>query len=606
MARNIFFYVLAFAFLQMAVNVYLLNLDEEKGVSISNPNDDFASKKYKRPWMIVHVGPPKTGTTTIQTGLTLNIPNLGSLDNIFYLGQSSSRVRKTPRIEYIQYSSDQKDYNNGTLSIFPAKYLFLGNKEMFETLKDYQKQKHNVLVSTEHFTSKFIPGKNKGKLLARIYRDLFLNDERLSSKPSSNEKRNKKMRKGQERSITIDSNQTQQRHLMDLKETNEMQPSSLYIDESSNFGFNVKIVVNYRHYFQWLPSYYFQSKLMNERSDGHTLREYIEEAIGSLGQDYAFIDGDLKNITWLQTIPSGLDKVHGTLWSYMQWSSPVSLRNRVEIFDLHQQQIIINDSEILEEYPKKSDLFHNFVCQALPDATETCSRVREANKTIVARAREESGQVSSLESGKLSDTQLYQLKFAGLEREESFISTFNVDPAQSIFRFKRVANKVEKLISANFYDWAERRRAAAYNDSHRQLCLSEESTLALKSISWNMLRHLEALVRIRDKEIEENGSEELKQLFRASEIHQPKHLLLLSPQKYNHEFISYRKDEGWWAAIKRNHDILFEKAVESGAYCELDLDSLFSDENFVKQIFFRTDDVRHRKNSLKYHKSNKS
>ena len=119
-----------------------------------------------------------------------------------------------------------------------------------------------------------------------------------------------------------------------------------------------------------------------------------------------------------------------------------------------------------------------------------------------------------------------------------------------------------------------------------------------------MLRHLEALVSIRDKEIEENGSEELKQLFRASEISQPKHPLLLSPQKYNHKFIDYRKDEGWWAAIKRNHDILFEKAVESGAYCELDLDSLFSDENFVKQIFFRTDDVRHRNNSLMYHKSN--
>ena len=50
------------------------------------------------------------------------------------------------------------------------------------------------------------------------------------------------------------------------------------------------------------------------------------------------------------------------------------------------------------------------------------------------------------------------------------------------------------------------------------------------------------------------------------------------------------------------HDRVFEETVDSGAYCELDLDSLLSDENFVRQIFYRTEDISQRKNSLEYRK----
>ena len=471
--------------------------------------------------------------------------------------------------------------------------------ELFQTLRAYRKQKHNVVISTEHFTSKFPDGAKSGKLFKRIFKNIFLYQEKgyvTHTKQSINSKGPKNM---ESRGTLLNG---AKRDAENRRRLIMNGASGLHADESFKFGFNVKIVVNYRHYFQWLPSYYFQKKLMDQRSKNqHTLIEYIEEAIESLGSEYLFDSGNTKNTTWLQTIPPGLNKVHGTLWSYMKWTSSPSLQNRVDIFDLHQQRIIMNDTEALqEEELPKPDLFQSFACQALPDATETCSQVRKANETLIVRARAEGGAGSSLETGKLSDTQLYQLKFAALGREENFTTTFEVDPDQSIFQYRRFQNKVEKLIRANFYDWAEERRASASVDDHRQLCLSEESTLALKSISWNMLRHLEALVTMRDKNIRESGSEELDKLFKAPKIHQPKYPLLLSPQKYAQQPNTNEKDEEWWAHIKRNHDRLFERIVESNAYCELDLDRLLADQNFVRQVFFRLDDVYGRKNSAEY------
>ena len=303
----------------------------------------------------------------------------------------------------------------------------------------------------------------------------------------------------------------------------------------------------------------------------------------------------------------------------MHWSSPLSLRNRVEIFDLHQQQIIVDGTEALqEEDSNKPDLFRNFVCQALPTAPETCSQLHEDSETLVVRARVKTGLVSSLETGKLSDTELYQLKNEFLTRFQELLvskpdpknltTTYDIDhPANSIFKSRSIEDRSQKLLLANFYDWAEQRRVAPSNDDHRHLCLSDESTLALKTISWNMLRHLEALVRIRDKNRKDASSEELDAIFKAPAIHRPKHPLLLAPQKYDqYKSIINRKNEDWWAPIKRIHDKLFEDTVQSGAYCELVIDCLFADENFMRQVFYRLDSVQKRANSDKYVTHNES
>lgn len=630
MIKKLLLFLFIFAVFQLAINIHLLKVYDEDAVEL---NTDFVSLDTDRPWMVLHIGPPKTGTTTIQKGLMLNSRLLAGYDNIFYLGQSGIVTKHGAKTEYVRYT-DHRTNKKAKLRIYQARPLFSGDKEILETLQRYRREKRNVVISSEHFTSKFPPPRAKGQFFERIFDSVFLRQggptERMIQKvPTPSEHRTRQQHTKEtpkvSKNLTIwETESKESRRRRRLAEEGNMTVSKARdrrrrkrrihnnndVDESARFGFNVKIVLNYRHYFQWLPSFYFQSELINKLSGAQTLIEFIDEAIEGVGSEYRFDSDDTKRIPWSQIVPSGLNKNHGTLYSYLQWSSPLSLRNRVEIFDLHQQQIVINADETMQAENSK-ELFHNFVCQALPAAAETCSQVREANETLVERARAKGGLVSSLETGKLSDTQVFQLKSAAHDRfpeleqskrsKKNFTTVYDVDPAHSVFQYRAKKHVVENLIRANFFDWVQHRKAAASDDGHRQFCLSDESTLALKTVSWNMLRHLEALVRMRDNDLQGDASNRLRDIFEAPALHRPKYPLLFSPRKYDHEWNGYesnQQDEDWWVTIKRNHDKLFDQTVDSGAYCELDLERLFADEHFVKQIFYRSEDIRKRKNAF--------
>ena len=114
--------VLVFAVFHMTMNVHLLNCDVSNlDKDVFGPDGDFASVATDRPWLVIHIGPPKTGTTTIQKGLTLKCPSLANHDNIFFLGQSSSTPGRNRIINYVQYTDKIND-NNGTLPLFSAKH----------------------------------------------------------------------------------------------------------------------------------------------------------------------------------------------------------------------------------------------------------------------------------------------------------------------------------------------------------------------------------------------------------------------------------------------------------------------------------------------------
>lgn len=546
----------------------------------------------QRPWMVVHVGPPKTATTSIQGGMEKYSPLFASADNTFYMGQRE-RGHEVKSVPYIDPNGNSSLIENGAFSIYPMKAFLPFPRPTFQqNLRYHHRQKHNVVISTEHYTSKF--PRKKDKFYADKYFNRFFNKICMRGGPT-------------EDLVALDpaqSNLTEEiiagrRRLKRLKKKTESNATDdtsfvgIDTDESSSFGFDVKIVVGYRHYFQWLPSYYFQSELINHYSGAPTLIDYIEEAIHRLGSEYS-VDDENSNNAWSPTIFPGLDRFHGSLYSYLRWSSPLSLRHRVEIFDLHQQKIMIprNNETVEEEYDP--NLFRDFACQVLPDTAETCSHLREVNKRVIQRVRAKSGPVSSLESGKLSDTKYRQLLSAANDRlperefkrkgrkdqdlPEQIGITFDVDLKKSVFKDGR---HLRDFIEDNFYDWTRQRNATGANDGHRQLCLSEESTRKLRNVSWNMLRHLEFLVRLREK----NNDHRPKELFSALALHRPKHPLLLSPGKYDH--VDTKAYGDWWEPIKRAHDELFEETVERGAYCELDLDRLFADENFVRQVFYQ-------------------
>jgi hypothetical protein len=75
---------------------------------------------------------------------------------------------------------------------------------------------------------------------------------------------------------------------------------------------------------------------------------------------------------------------HGSVWSYLKWSSWPGLYETVDILDFHQQP---KPSHRVENNDAKPDLFADFVCQALPFASNTCHHLRnESTKTIHLRS----------------------------------------------------------------------------------------------------------------------------------------------------------------------------------------------------------------------------
>jgi hypothetical protein len=601
---------------RIAVEGTEINIDTNQSLSPSAapPSDQ------QRPWMVVHVGPPKTGTTAIQAGLNQESATLAGADNIFYVGStypqdSVQYVRYDDRVRGIYNSNKNK--TEGVLSIHPAMGLFMDDtpETFVRVMKYHQQQKHNVVISAEHYTNT-LPRTSTHRertvsYFERIYDRVFLREGGLAENLtalSPIEQEGIEQKKRLRRRRRLNESKTVASAADATQQKKRRRSASADADESSRFGFDVKIVVTYRHYFQWLPSYYYQDQLLDYQEGAPTLIDYIENALGTLGDEY-FVDGEsAKNTVWSMTTPPWLINFHGTLFPYLKWSSQRSLRNSVEIFDMHQQQIVVsnNKNETLED-EKSPDLFRDFICQSLPTALETCSSLQrtKGKKPLVANDRIKSGPVSSLETGKLSDTLVRQMIHAAndrfpehqksaTKRKEGapIITYYDVDIARSIFNdqtFERLAD--------NFYEWALRRKEKSSDDGHRQLCLGKDSALALKTASWNMLRHLEALVRMRDDDRirEADEQKQQQQLFGALAISRPKYPLLLSPNKYNHGGLpnarnsenENKNDEDWWAPIKRAHDELFQQTVERGAYCELDLDRLFADHDFVKQVFYK-------------------
>lgn len=118
-------------------------------------------------------------------------------------------------------------------------------------------------------------------------------------------------------------------------------------------GFRVKVVIAYRHYFQWIASRYYQQ---------HTRSVYRKwPHLG--GQPHPSFQSYLTTRLdeWEasnRTNMGSRDETHHSLWALLLWSNHF---DDVHIFDLHQD----------------GDTFTNFVCQTLPSANYTCYELTE-------------------------------------------------------------------------------------------------------------------------------------------------------------------------------------------------------------------------------------
>jgi hypothetical protein len=119
-------------------------------------------------------------------------------------------------------------------------------------------------------------------------------------------------------------------------------------------GWNVRVVVAYRHYFDWIRSMYFQQ---------HIGKRYREKWPHQKGMAHPSFEGFLKYHLerWETGDPSNDGHSWGQHLSLYAVQYFAKHFTDVRVFDLHQ----------------KGDILTNFICQMLPGADNMCHRLQE-------------------------------------------------------------------------------------------------------------------------------------------------------------------------------------------------------------------------------------
>eukprot|EP00536_Pseudo-nitzschia_multiseries_P008126 jgi/Psemu1/287599/fgenesh1_pg.201_\ len=522
-----------------------------------------------RPWMILHVGPPKTGTTTIRHGLERIALRLAKDDNIYFIGcvlPDIVRIGGTvPTNRTTAKNGNTYDKpDNPEVTMFRVKdFLWPGEplEEFTDVLRNHWRNKHNVLVSSEILSSEF---SNNPRYWKRVFKHLFLSS-RVRGDDSAN--------------------------------------------EEPFFGFNVKVVVTYRHFFEWLPSYWAEqhrylsrigpppsSQFQQTGTEGITnsndpnilypykgyvpgIIEYVEWFLHNITQ---YTDPNVNHTSFSTCFPNptkgneqeALPTSHGSIWSYLQWYSNVELHDRVDVFDMHQQPLkllddidrVVNGTAERHTHEKRN-LLADFVCQMLPTATKTCHYLDKETSDDQFRKR-----INDSLQQIVSNQDMYRIKQMA----------------------KRQGRKIKKAPSAMQIPapivtrWF-RKQEKLNNTKSLKRCLGNETLEQLKIASWKFLLQQILLVRKRNSEHRRSlRSSDLSPaghpsaLFRSSTP--TGHLLLLNRQEQLLGTENDFSDVPWIVPIKARHDQSFAEHVARGVFCEIDVERLFRNKKFIDYV----------------------
>ena len=474
-----------------------------------------------RPWLVLHVGPPKTATTTIQDGLALCAQQLARDDNWYFLGHSRQQVVVV-------------DKNNETFTV--GRLRDLDDSKTFRTeLEQHHKLGHNVVLSAEQYTHR------KHVANQFFYVDKFL---------------------------------------LPIEEFHDhKQESSSSLEPF--FKFRVKIVVGYRHLFELLPSRHHQTYVYGRSSKTKVLGNNISKVPGVL----SFIDEWLERLVQYQyqepknsdenTIysTSDLDSMggihhdgtmeattsHASVFAYLKWSSPKELRDRVSVLDLHQQLLLPLEAATATTFGNSTpsgDVLADFVCHMLPSALHTCNKLRKRTQN------------------NSSNTTATTILRKRVTSTNAFVSTEDKHRIQDYAKNSLSMTPKSRYIFRRIDQWFATKakltspRDALEKPSGQTLvnCMNETTRDRLKSASWNSLVQLVFLVHNSNQ----SNAQKNDQHF------------LLSNNEIN---MDLSNDHSWMGPTKKAHDAAFETFAASGKFCEINLQKLFANESFVKDVF---------------------
>jgi len=259
--------------------------------SVKSKNNDVQNSNSTRPYLILHIGPPKTATTFIQCGLHKLSKELADNDSYYYVGKTCPGSKSTME-------------NNETN--IPGHFLMMG-------LNDAGTQNRGYLALKSRMDYHRLNGNN-----------------------------------------IIYSNEAFANHLMDQNSTWDCLHSMLQ-------GWNVRVIIGYRHYFDWIRSFYYQTNKQNARLDtkwptqrngkAHpSFIHFLDYHLQRRDDGDLSVDGGLANNAWGH---------HLAISAYKKFSPHF---DDIGILNLHDTEDMVTD----------------FVCKMLPDADNTCRRLRAA------------------------------------------------------------------------------------------------------------------------------------------------------------------------------------------------------------------------------------
>ncbi|VEU40674.1 unnamed protein product [Pseudo-nitzschia multistriata] len=571
-----------------------------------------------RPWLIVHVGPPKTATTTIQDGFIRHaiMGRLAVEDNIYYLG-----MRFGERKDFLVGPNNATAVRTFTMTdIIKNQYAFT------EKLREHQKAGHNVVLSSEHYTSKLNVENHweemfSGTFLSSLYRHTKFSD----GNKSGAKRRKKKKAKKQDKTKEL-SKQDRKRRRLTEESRNGTAPTKSYhhvhpdypyhytdmvsdkpFDYSSegiepSFGFRVRIVVAYRHFFSWVPSLHYQRYLLAPKQYKNdkdmemkhipSLIEYILDYLDNAenngnGKEIDIPNKEVESSAKVVTSgrkpdPETYHGLSGSYFAYLKWTSRPELYDRVDIFDMHQQPAFRTAAGT-----GNGNLFTDFVCQTLPEATHTCEYLIEdaadTNSThnIVKRTRQGTKNLMT-----------NQDKHRILEAARRRIPE-RVDPKQKIKR--SVQNNIYRRIEDYFYqdngiinndrndnDLLTNNALGPLTKEVPMVCLDEPNLAKLKKISLDYLREMSSLVKMHSLRRRKQAGKQTSSRRKKGDLFpsvDDRDALLLSRD--------YHEDDPDpdFSQVQAAHDAEFDKYVAKKKFCNLDLDKLLADGSFFDFVF---------------------
>jgi hypothetical protein len=545
--------------------------DNDKDTVATTTQDttkDEEKDEDNRPFLILHVGPPKTGSTTIQAGLVENVERLARDDNWYYLGKVPSGT--VPDYDH--------DHDHHTLYKLPEMF----SEAFREDLANHADLGHNVILAAEQLAENYTDWDIKTNLFDKIF--LHREPERLEEKANGNRDRDASNSIHQNKSDTSISG-SEKKNSVEVETYDD--PAIASSNSTSNneepfFRFNVKVVVTYRHFFEWLASMHYQA-FKNHKGSHVQIVDFVETYLDRLVQ-YDPEDTKHKITTKTETeteatissstsssiyttpsfdsihgSPQSIRKrsetqtSHGSVFTYLKFSSLPELNERVEIFDMHQQPRVQQQQQ---QKQSEDDMFASFVCQIIPDASETCRHLTEDAIPILHRNDHSMVGVNSI-----SRTDVHEI----LRRAQTKYGIRY--PGKPGSERKGVTTKINECF-----------RQEQQSQEYKK-CIGAELSQRLKTASWNALLQMALLTKSHRLSRKQRRDEDYcASLFRS--VNPTNHLLLTSACQSEDE----NEDNSWMAPTKAAHDAAFDSYVAKEKYCQIDLDKVFADQDFVRLL----------------------